>query len=65
MAIEYCQEWEIDQLLQFCMHNFVFFSFSYNYNTKDIPIHFPSLLKMFEGLYETKGNRDISFAQFH
>ena len=23
-GLRYCQEWEIDQLLQFCMHNFLF-----------------------------------------
>ena len=22
--VAYCQEWEIDQLLQFCMRNFIF-----------------------------------------
>ena len=31
---EYCQEWEIDQLLQFCMHNFIFLIFAVVFKAK-------------------------------
>ena len=37
----YCQEWEIDQLLQFCRHNFIFLIFAWffkaKYSTKICP----------------------------
>ena len=34
MVVWYCQEWEIDQLLQSCMHNFMFVEFAWVFMAK-------------------------------
>ena len=38
----YCQEWEIDQLLQFCRCNFVFLSFAWFLKAKYLTKIWPS-----------------------
>ena len=48
---EYCKEWEIDQLLQFCMHNFIFWIFAWvckaKYLTKISPTRRTNLLYIY------------------